>query len=408
MSAVYAAFGGLVAMTAIIVLVWVVGQDSDWGSASTLAVTSWLLAHGVTWRMDPAYTQQTQTASADGTTISGSIGLMPLLLTALLGIWIASRSRRMVFAQFVGRRRVQLKELVRPSILCLIGFVATYAIVAASTTALAGSSRGGPVMWQVVVCSAVMAASWGAIGVISAIARITSPDRAKPWGDTVISLIQLRRPIDHFWWDHLVLALRAVGWAWLAGAITAIVAVVLRFNSVASVHDQIAESGWATVGLVLLHIVYLPVAALWGMSWLTGAGFSVGEGTYVRPAGTSLELLPAIPGLGALPANGANPWWFWLVISIPVICGVWAGNELIACYGLQSAKQCALSAIAVAAGATMTGMLLTTLATGGIGPGRLEHVGPHWWLIGPLLGVEIGFGVALAFIVAYVDQRPDT
>ena len=67
------------------------------------------------------------------------------------------------------------------------------------------------------------------------------------------------------------------------------------------------------VALLALQLAFAPNLIIWAASYALGAGFSLGSGALVAPAGTELGLLPAIPVFGALPEVGpagtGQLWW---------------------------------------------------------------------------------------------------
>ncbi|MGA5820460.1 DUF6350 family protein [Kitasatospora sp. NPDC094028] len=77
----------------------------------------------------------------------------------------------------------------------------------------------------------------------------------------------------------------------------------------------------AVAGLVLLAVVLLPNAVLWGAAYALGPGFAVGTGTAVWPGGAVLGPLPDFPLFALLPAEGAGG-WRWAALLLPVLAGV--------------------------------------------------------------------------------------
>jgi hypothetical protein len=76
--------------------------------------------------------------------------------------------------------------------------------------------------------------------------------------------------------------------------------------------------------LVVGCALIVPNLIIWSAAFALGPGFAVGTATSVAPDGVTLGLVPAIPVLGALPADvpGALT---WLVVAGPVLAGVLAG-----------------------------------------------------------------------------------
>lgn len=144
---------------------------------------------------------------------------------------------------------------------------------------------------------------------------------------------------------------------------------------VGELHQSLQPDTMGTILLVALQLLWLPNAVVWGSSWALGAGFSIGTGTFVAPAATELGLVPTIPMLGALPANGpastVNLWW--------LLSGVLAG-ALGAVVVLRQRPRARFDETALVGGLTgvLSGLVLMGLgviASGGLGSARLVEVG---------------------------------
>ena len=152
-----------------------------------------------------------------------------------------------------------------------------------------------------------------------------------------------------------------------------------------------------------VQLALLPVALLWGLSWLTGAGFAVGSGTSVTPFETLLGPLPALPLFGAIPQG-----WGALGALAPALV-VLVGIGIAVLLGRRAEARraswpVALSTAAVAA--VLAGLVvagLAALATGAIGPDRLAEAGPSPWLAGGLAAAELGAGLLLGTAAARID-----
>ncbi len=151
----------------------------------------------------------------------------------------------------------------------------------------------------------------------------------------------------------------------------------------------------------------LPNLVAWAGAWLVGPGFAVGEGSTFAPGGSEPGALPAIPLLGALPGddwtNALTPWVPAGVVALGVVAGVFVWRRLRDVTGTHpddvvpwSAVVLALAGVALASGLLVG--LVSWLAGGAVGPGRLEVVGADALLVGALAAAEIGGGAALAVL----------
>lgn len=157
------------------------------------------------------------------------------------------------------------------------------------------------------------------------------------------------------------------------------VALCMQFSAAVSVAEAMRGGpvGGAVVAAVGLAVV--PNAVLCAGSYLVGPGFAIGTGTSVAPAGVTLGAVPAFPLFAALPAGDPH-WWQQALVAIPVVAGGIAGRIAVRGQGVESVGRTALSG---AAAGLVTGAsfgVLTWLATGAIGPGRMQEVGPDWMM----------------------------
>ena len=99
-----------------------------------------------------------------------------------------------------------------------------------------------------------------------------------------------------------------------AGAAVLVTGLVRHLDRVEALHSTRSIPGSAGgIALLLVQLALVPNAFVWAGSYALGAGFSLGTGSVVAPAGTELGILPGLPLLGALPGHGpggaAQLWW---------------------------------------------------------------------------------------------------
>jgi len=131
----------------------------------------------------------------------------------------------------------------------------------------------------------------------------------KPWrlwtGENAI-----RDLLPEDWRDVIVTAGRVTIAAFLALVVVA--SVVLTVSIVAGFATEAGQ------------IIALPTVIVWTMSWLIGPGFSIGLGTLVSPFSATVGAFPAIPLLGAIPADSVVVGWPILAVPVLVV-GIVAG-----------------------------------------------------------------------------------
>lgn len=101
----------------------------------------------------------------------------------------------------------------------------------------------------------------------------------------------------------------------------AVAAVLAAVTGAGHGAAALAQGPAAVAGLLLLSVLLLPNAVLWGTAYALGPGFAAGAGTLVAPAGTVLGPLPELP-LFALVAEPGAGGWRLLACLLPALAGV--------------------------------------------------------------------------------------
>lgn len=327
--------------------------EANWMDAAGLATKFWLLGHGGTMTL----------GQADVTLIPGGLSVL---------------SGALVYG---ATRRARLTDW-RPACYTVAGFVVA-ALLLSLTVA-------GPVhRWRVLVITLLVA------GIGAALAL----RRAGADAPGVLRRAAAHVPAVVRWGarDAIRAALIVVGLATtvvLIGLLRGVVTIV-------ELHEALAPGVLGTVALVLLQLLYLPTLVVWAVAWLAGPGFAVGAGTVFSPTEVVTAPLPAIPMLGALPAPG-SPGMGWVTLSV-VAVGAYRGW----CHhrrGLAAPWwQAVLTGLVMAVGAGSVCALLTHLATGGIGPGRMTQVGAETAIVGLMVACQLALGAMVVLLAAHPD-----
>ena len=188
------------------------------------------------------------------------------------------------------------------------------------------------------------------------------------------------------------------------GALAVTAALVAGFVDVISLTQSLHLD---TVGVLIFflgQLVYLPTLIIWAVSWLGGPGFVMGLGSTVTPFETLLAPMPGIPVFAALP-EGWGSWGFLAILGVVLtgfIVGVVFGN-------LPEYLNPALwrTSVVVLVAVIITGLLCAlalSLASGSMGPGRLETVGPDTWVTAGWITAELGVGVLAGVAVRRTRQ----
>ena len=337
----------------------------------------WLLAHGGTLPLG-------------NTTVT----LVPLGLTALgmVMAWVAAR--------FAGGHA----RLARPGMLA----AGEKALVAAGTAALVAAGYG-LVAAVMVLASGMAPRVWTPVAVAFAVSLVGAALGA-------VSGVRLRsRDIRPSWAVAPLGGGLAGGLGLLAaGAVVLGAATLSGAGRIEALDQSLKLDAAGSVVWASLAIAYLPNALLWGLSWSLGGGFTVGTGSLVSLSGTQLGMLPAIPMLGALPAEGVAPqaMAFWMITG--VLAGMGAGVAAVLRVGkprLTVGSALVAVAVAAVAGLVTAGFLVigAWASRGDLGSLRLVALGPRLpelVAIGlPLLVISSVLGGVLCWTLGAVRAR---
>ena len=188
------------------------------------------------------------------------------------------------------------------------------------------------------------------------------------------------------------------------GAALFALSLIVHFGEVIRIQQYLDPGPLGGVALLVLSIGYLPVAAMWAVSYCLGAGVTIGTGATLTPfiAAPAPVELPPFPMLAALPQDIGPVAW-----ALPVI-GVLAGTLIglaVARGGFRLGRR-----IGLAAGASLLAAigvyLLLFMSSGALGTMNLVQLGPI-----PALGAAIALALMLIGSTATVllfGLRPKT
>lgn len=164
----------------------------------------------------------------------------------------------------------------------------------------------------------------------------------------------------------------------LTGAAAALVLFsgVWHWRAFADVLHAVAGDITSTTQLLLACLVYLPTLVMWTVAALLGPGFAFGTGTHIALTGVEIGALPPIPLLALIPNN--PPSWSEVLLIVPIAAAVWATRpvprEENGMLHLRSVVELLVLVL-------IAGGVLGLLGSGGLGPGRLTHIGPVLWQV---------------------------
>src|SRR5215204_1486526 len=188
----------------------------------------------------------------------------------------------------------------------------------------------------------------------------------------------------------------AVAGLYLLGSVLVVASAVAHSDRISVLAHALEPGVVGGALLALAGAAVVPNAALWAATFALGPGFAVGAGTSVRPGGVELGLVPALPALGALPADVPAP-AAWLVVACPLAVGIVTGI-VIHRRSVDGQGRVVTHALSAAAVAAVAMAVLALLSGGSAGAARLAVVGPVPWQVALATFLEIGLPAALVAV----------
>lgn len=200
--------------------------------------------------------------------------------------------------------------------------------------------------------------------------------------------------------------------AMLAATSALMLALALGFGwiEVIRLYEGLRVSILGGLAVTLGQLAILPNLVVYGMSFISGTGFSIGLGSSVSPIATQLGPLPALPIFAAIPTGGFDR--ALLFTLIPVI-GAFIATLLVRRHVDQmrweyATRFSAALAFALTAAffASAAVALLGLVASGSFGPGRLQLVGVDVLMWAAVTFVQVAvpsFIAGLLVIKPYAD-----
>lgn len=239
-------------------------------------------------------------------------------------------------------------------------FAAGYVVVGVVTASLAATPATNPSTGRVVLWS------------LGLNAFLALPALAVGSGRAAVWAARLPRPVTSG---------AAAGWSvvrafLLISALGFVVALLLDLGTALNVLSQVGVDAPAAALYLVLSLLVVPNAALFGGAYLLGPGFVVGAGTLVTPTAVVLGPLPLFPLLAALPGTGPTPAWTAFLVALPPLVAAVAVARSQRRHPSLRLEEGALRGGAAGIAAGVVVGLVTALAGGSVGPGRMQVVAP--------------------------------
>jgi hypothetical protein len=269
-----------------------------------------------------------------------------------------------------------------PPATAIASFAASYCLLVAAAVLLADMPGAHPIGLQAVLGGAVVSSLGGTLG--------AAAYRYRGAVDGLLGVVRsLPGPV--------------VGWAGPAAAALAVqlgasavllgTMIGLGHARVSALHSALGPGVAGGAVLTLAQVLLVPNLVVWTSAALIGPGFAVGAGTTITLAVSNLGPLPAVPVLGALPADGPLPTAALALLAVPLVAGTVAGGLVRRTDFSGRAAALDVAGASGLAGAAM--VALAWLSGGPAGPGLLSVTGPSPLVTGGVFAVEVAAGAAL-------------
>jgi hypothetical protein len=312
--------------------------------------------------------------------IDGPVTVTPFGLLLLLVMLSALSMRR------VGRalRPVREDGMLRVGALRDVGsalgmYALVYAIGLAVLAGIGRSADASPMVTSAVVSGVMVAVIGGLVGLLWSLRR--EPTASVP-GVRVLELL----PAPYG--DVARAVLLALSGLLGAGMAAVVMLLLASVPAQSALFDGLAPGIVGGIVLTLLQLALLPLVAVWALTVLLGGTVGVGTATGISLAGAETGVLPALPLLGALPEPGDFPAAAWVLMLVPAAAVALGAVRLVHDVDGLPRRDRVTAWIAYPVAVILACLLLAGLSTGGIGDGRLVHLGPQMSTLAlPLIGL---------------------
>lgn len=261
---------------------------------------------------------------------------------------------------------------------------------------------------------------WGMIRHYGSLAQALPPGLVARWQAATNSLSTRTLWTLSYLWSVLTTAFIGVLGAFGLAAGLLAVQVVVQWAAITDVYQRLDSGVLGGLVLTLTQILALPNFAAYTLAFTSGAGFYMGAGSLIAPAGSVVGAQPVVPLLGALPTDQtlATLWW---VLLVPVVAGIVAGwwffrqgenhvAEVIQVRIRQpilgTAAATLATGIIIAAASFLLALLPLWLSSGSWAFGKFTEIGPQIWLSALALAGQIAVGAMIGYLLAPLRERP--
>lgn len=352
-----AAVAGWILSAGLTVVGWLGADSGTLGEALAVGTRIWLLGNGV----------------------SARIGDIPVTLVP----WGATALSAFMLAKFAAgaARKLRDDQAAGPGVIS-VATTAAYLVPVLILAVFMGEPWQAPAHWAAVVAVLTGSAYEGGSHALG--------------GGLTDSLPA--------WLRHVPRAVVGAQLAMLAaGAAVLLTGLVVHLDRVDTLIDGLGPGVAGGIALLMIQFAFAPNVIVWSGSYALGSGFSLGTGSVVALTGTDLGILPGIPMLGAVPANGPGGPAQLCWLGAGVIAGAVAAWIVVRSRPAARFDETSLvgGLAGVLSGAVFAG--LAWAASGDLGTLRLADLGPRlvpllvmgvttMGLAGMITGLLLGIG----------------
>ena len=350
-------------------ILWATNFDAGihWDVYYRAAADIWLLGHGVhiTVTLDPSLAASLNLPGIDAPF------LLSLAPTAFAIITF-------LFAMRLGRRTIEAEvRLVGP-----LTAIVAFGVVAIAIAFSSLNASAMPTLWRAIVLPTLIFVVGLLAGARGEIGR--SGGRAENVKARMTLWTRTLSPQVRAWFRASL-----VGGAGSIAIVTAVAGVltavlfIARFPQIVGLYEGLQAGVGGGAVVTLAELAYLPNIVFWVVSWLSGAGFALGRGSWVSPAGADIGPLPSLPVFGLVPEGQVAGGYLWLIV--PILATILAARLVRSRLTShlrphERSRWLVATALGMAAVAGVTALVLSLAASGSAGPGRMAEFGPTPWI----------------------------
>lgn len=371
----------LIALPTLLVGIVTLSLEVSFLTLGQLISAIWLFGHGSQLHIE-FNAQEAYSLGLTAEALSFEITLIPMAI-ALITSWFAWGMGRRFESDF----RTGLAAVIGAS----LGFFSAGTLIA---------WFAGPFIQQDAWVCGIIAALWfivpAWIGMLSRHIDVVS----HAWFRFKVNLEQAGSPkLGWAFEPYLVRMVKlsaALGAALvLLGSLTFTLSLITNYVDVVSLTQSMHLDAIGILVFFVAQLAYLPTFILWGLAWLSGSGFAIGTGSSVTPYETLLGPLPSVPVFAAIPDSWGQ-WGFLTMIAVVaaafIVGLIFGGSPGYRNPPILRILGTSLAAVIVVGLGTALAMML---ATGSLGPGRLQAVGPQIWEAAGFIAAELLVGLII-------------